>query len=96
MMLLHLNKVILVSLWELLVQQVSKDAASMILTDDNFSTIGKSCYYGDVMSYRNIKNSINYLLSGNFAGIVCVFVASLLFVTNTIFPCSFVIYESHY
>ena len=57
--------------------EVSKDAASLILTDDNFSTIVKAVITGRNV-YRNIKNSINYLLSGNFAGILCVFIASLL------------------
>lgn len=65
--------------------EVSKDAASMILTDDNFSTIVKAVITGrDV--YRNIKNSINYLLSGNFAGILCVFIASLLLLPTPFFP----------
>ena len=65
--------------------EVSKDAASMILTDDNFSTIVKAVITGRNV-YRNIKNSINYLLSGNFAGIVCVFVASLLLLPTPFFP----------
>lgn len=65
--------------------EVSKDAASMILTDDNFSTIVKAVITGRNV-YRNIKNSINYLLSGNFAGILCVFGASLLMLPTPFFP----------
>ena len=65
--------------------EVSKDAASMISTDDNFSTIVKAVITGRNV-YRNIKNSINYLLSGNFAGILCVFIASLLLLPTPFFP----------
>lgn len=65
--------------------EVSKDAASMILTDDNFSTIVKAVITGRNV-YRNIKNSINYLLSGNFAGILCVFVTSLLVLPTPFYP----------
>lgn len=57
--------------------EVSKDAASMILTDDNFSTIVKSVVTGRNL-YANIKNSIRFLLSGNTAGIFAVFYASLM------------------
>ena len=45
---------------------VSKDAADMILTDDNFATIVKAIMTGRNV-YCHIKNSIHYLLSGNFA-----------------------------
>lgn len=51
--------------------EVSKDAASMILTDDNFATIIKSVANGRSI-YANIKNSILFLLSGNLAGILTV------------------------
>ncbi len=57
--------------------EVSKDAASMILTDDNFSTIVKAIITGRNV-YTNIKNSITYLLSGNFSAILCVLLTSLL------------------
>lgn len=56
---------------------VSKDAASMILTDDNFATIVRAVAAGRNI-YTNIKNSIIYLLSGNLSGIICVLVCSLL------------------
>ncbi len=51
--------------------QVSKDAASMILMDDNFATIIKSVANGRAI-YSNIKNAIKFLLSGNLAGIFTV------------------------
>lgn len=51
--------------------EVSKDAASMILTDDNFATIVKSVQNGRNV-YNNIKNSIRFLLSGNTAAILTV------------------------
>lgn len=56
--------------------EVSKDAASMILTDDNFATIVKAVENGRNV-YRNIKSAIQFLLSGNFAGILTVLYASL-------------------
>lgn len=57
--------------------EVSKDAASMILADDNFATIVKAVINGRSV-YANIKNAIQFLLSGNTAGILCVLYASLL------------------
>lgn len=56
---------------------VAKDASSMILTDDNFATIVKAIENGRNI-YANIKRSIQFLLSGNFAGILMVLYASLL------------------
>ncbi len=57
--------------------EVSKDAASMILTDDNFATIVKAVGNGRNV-YANIKNSIQFLLSGNLAGILTVLYTSFL------------------
>lgn len=57
--------------------EVSKDAASMILTDDNFATIVKAVANGRSV-YRNIKNAIKFLLSGNTAAILAVLFASLV------------------
>ncbi len=56
--------------------EVSKDAAAMILTDDNFATIIKAVANGRNV-YRNIKNAIKFLLSGNMAGILAVLYTSL-------------------
>lgn len=57
--------------------EVSKDAASMILQDDNFATIIKAVANGRNV-YRNIKNSILFLLSGNMAAIITVLYTSLM------------------
>ena len=57
--------------------EVSKDAAAMVLTDDNFATIVKAVENGRNI-YRNIKNSIQFLLSGNFGAILVVVFASLM------------------
>ena len=57
--------------------EVSKDAASVILTDDNFATIVKSVANGRNI-YKNIKNSIKFLLSGNTSGILSVLYASIM------------------
>lgn len=57
--------------------EVSKDAAAMILQDDNFATIIKAVSFGRNV-YRNIQNAIQFLLSGNMAGILVVFYCSLV------------------
>lgn len=57
--------------------EVSKDAASMILQDDNFATIIKAVANGRNV-YRNIRNSILFLLSGNMAGIFAVLYCSIM------------------
>ena len=57
--------------------EVSKDAASVILTDDNFATIVKSVSNGRGI-YNNIKNSIKFLLSGNTSGIIAVLYSSIM------------------
>lgn len=57
--------------------EVAKDAASMVLTDDNFSTIVKAINNGRSI-FGNIKNAIQFLLSGNTAGILAVVYASIV------------------
>lgn len=57
--------------------EVSKDAASMILSDDNFATIIKAVANGRNV-YRNIRNAVQFLLSGNMAGILAVLYTSLM------------------
>ena len=57
--------------------EVAKDAAGMVLTDDNFATIVQAVKNGRNV-YANIKRSIQFLLSGNAAGILTVLYASLL------------------
>ncbi len=56
--------------------EVAKDAAAMVLTDDNFATIVKAVENGRNL-YNNIKNSIQFLLSGNFGAILAVLYASI-------------------
>lgn len=56
--------------------EVAKDAASMVLLDDNFATIMKAVANGRNV-YRNIRHAIQFLLSGNIAGILCVLYTSL-------------------
>ncbi len=56
--------------------EVSKDAAAMILEDDNFATMIKAVLNGRNV-YRNIMNAILFLLSGNMAAIMVVVFCSL-------------------
>lgn len=56
--------------------EVSKDAAAMVLADDNFATIVKAVKNGRNI-YDNIKKSILFLLSGNLAGIIAVLFCSI-------------------
>lgn len=57
--------------------EVAKDAAGMVLTDDNFATIVKAVKNGRNV-YANIKRAIQFLLSGNAAGILTVLYASIM------------------
>ena len=57
--------------------EVAKDAAGMVLADDNFATIVKAVKNGRNV-YANIKRAIQFLLSGNTAGILTVLYASLM------------------
>lgn len=56
--------------------EVSKDAAAMVLADDNFASIVKAIKNGRNI-YDNIKKSILFLLSGNLAGIIAVLFNSI-------------------
>ncbi|MBQ8038863.1 MAG: cation transporting ATPase C-terminal domain-containing protein, partial [Lachnospiraceae bacterium] len=56
--------------------EVAKDASAMILADDNFATIIKAVLNGRNV-YRNIKNAILFLLSGNMAAIFSVLYTSI-------------------
>lgn len=57
--------------------EVAKDASSMILLDNNFSTIIKSVANGRKI-YLNIQNAIRFLISGNLAAILLVLLTSFL------------------
>ena len=56
--------------------EVAKDAAAMVLTDDNFATIVKAVENGRKV-YNTITHSIQFLLSGNFGAILAVLYASI-------------------
>ena len=56
---------------------VSKEAADMILTDDNFSTIVAAVKEGRGI-YDNIRKCVKYLLSSNIGEVLTIFIASLL------------------
>lgn len=55
---------------------VAKNAADLILTDDNFTTIEKAIEEGRGI-YENIKKSILFLLSSNFGEIITMFLSIL-------------------
>ena len=57
--------------------EVAKDAAGMVLADDDFATIVKAVKNGRNV-YANIKRAVQFLLSGNTARILTVLYASLL------------------
>ena len=57
--------------------EAAKDAAGMVLADDNFATIVQAVKNGRNV-YANIKKAIQFLLSGNMAGILTVLYASLM------------------
>lgn len=65
--------------------EVAKDASAMILSDDNFATIIKAVVNGRNV-YRNIKNAILFLLSGNMAAILSVLYTSFLGLTVPFAP----------
>ncbi len=57
--------------------EVAKDAADIILTDDNFATVVDAVSLGRSV-YRNIKKSVTYLLTCNIGEVLSVFVALLV------------------
>ena len=65
--------------------EVSKDAAAMILADDNFATIIKAVLNGRNV-YRNIINAIQFLLSGNLAAIIAVLYCSVMALDSPFAP----------
>ncbi len=56
---------------------VAKGAADMVLSDDNFASIEKAIEEGRTI-YENIKKSVLFLLSSNFAEIITMFIAILI------------------
>ena len=68
--------------------EVSKDAADMILTDDNFATIIKAVTVGRNL-FANIKNAIKYLLTGNSSAIIVVILTTFMAFFNSKFVVPF-------
>ncbi len=60
---------------------VAKDAAAMILLDDNFTTIEEAVKEGRRV-YRNIQKVIQYLLAGNIAEVLTIFLTMLFNLPN--------------
>lgn len=56
---------------------VAKEAADMVLTDDNFSTIVSAVEEGRTI-FSNIRKSIHFLLSCNIGEIITLFTATML------------------
>ena len=56
---------------------VAKGAADMVLSDDNFASIEKAIEEGRTI-YSNIKKSVLFLLSSNFAEVITMFIAILI------------------
>ncbi|MBU7042154.1 MAG: cation-transporting P-type ATPase [Theionarchaea archaeon] len=65
--------------------QVAKEAADMILQDDNFSTITSAVEQGRII-FTNIRKFIYYLLSCNISEILVIFLASLLYTHLPVLP----------
>lgn len=64
---------------------VAKNAADMVLTDDNFATITKAMAQGRCI-YANIKKSVLFLLSSNFGEIITMLTAILLGLISPLKP----------
>ncbi|MBT3319277.1 MAG: calcium-translocating P-type ATPase, PMCA-type [Clostridia bacterium] len=57
--------------------EVSKNAADMVLTDDNFATIVKAVKEGRRI-YRNIKKAVQFLLSANLSEVLTLLVGTAM------------------
>lgn len=64
---------------------VTKEASSMILLDDNFKTIVDAVEEGRVI-YDNIRKFIRYLLSCNLGEVLTVFLASIMNLPTPLLP----------
>lgn len=57
--------------------EVAKEAATMILVDDNFATIISAIKHGRRI-YENIKKKVRYLLSSNIGEVLTILLASII------------------
>ena len=64
---------------------VAKEAADIVLTDDNFATLMQATHEGRSI-YDNILKSITYLLSGNLAELSLVFFSTILGLPPALLP----------
>lgn len=64
---------------------VTKEASSMILLDDNFATIVAAIEEGRII-YDNIRKFIRYLLSCNLGEVLTMFLASLFYLDTPLLP----------
>ena len=64
---------------------VTKEAAAMVLMDDNFATIVSAVEEGRII-YDNIRKCIRYLLSCNLGEVLTMFLASLFYLPNPLTP----------
>lgn len=64
---------------------VTKEASSMILMDDNFTTIVAAVEEGRII-YDNIRKFIRYLLSCNLGEVLTMFLAALFYIENPLSP----------
>ena len=67
---------------------VAKDAAAMVLTDDNFASIIRAVEVGRNV-FDNIKKAISYLFAGNLGAIIAIVFALVMGWDNPLLPCSY-------